>query len=138
MDKTVYILRSVSGAGKSTLAKKLASEWCIFEAEKYLINESGEYEWTPERMMEAHRICYYKYCQYVDSGIGPLVVSNTNTTTKEFQKYIDKATAEGYTVISLVVENRHGSTDTHAVPQGTLASQERRILASLCLRPKQV
>jgi len=136
MDKTVYILRSVSGAGKSTLAKKLASELCIFEADKYLINKSGEYEWSPERMMEAHRLCYSKYSQYIDSGIGPLVVSNTSTSTKEFQKYIDIATESGYTVISLVVENRHGGVDSHNVPEGTLAAQERRIFASLQLRPR--
>lgn len=136
MDKTVYILRSVSGAGKSTLAKKLASEWCIFEADKYLINESGEYEWSPDRMMEAHRLCYYKYSQYIDSGIGPLVVSNTNTSTKEFQKYIDIATEASYTVISIVLENRHGGIDTHSVPAATLEAQEQRIRSSLCLRPK--
>ena len=136
MDKIVYILRSVSGAGKSTLAKKLASELCIFEADKYLVNGKGEYEWTPERMMEAHRACFYKYCQYVEDGLGPLVVSNTNTSQKEFQKYIDKATAEDYTVISIVLENRHGGIDTHNVPAATLEAQEQRIRSRLCLRPK--
>lgn len=107
MDKTVYILRSVSGAGKSTLAKKLASEWCIFEADKYLVNGKGEYEWTPERMMEAHRTCFEKYSQYIEGGIGPLVVSNTNTREWEFSHYKKKAESFGYQVFSLIVEHRH-------------------------------
>lgn len=135
MDKTVYILRAVSGAGKSTLAKKLASEWCIFEADKYLINEKGEYEWTPERMMAAHRKCFEKYSQYIEGGIGPLVVSDTNTVTKDFQKYVDLATAADYTVICLVVENRHGGVDSHHVPEKTLERQEQRIRSNLQLRP---
>lgn len=136
MDKTVYILRSVSGAGKSTLANKLAPSWCIFEADKYLYDGSGRYDWTPERLQAAHKQCFERYCQYVEDGLGPLVVSNTNTSRREFQKYIDVATEAGYTVISLVVENRHGGKDKHGVQQCTLASQERRILASLQLRPK--
>ena len=134
MDKTVYILRSVSGAGKSTLAKKLAPSWHIFEADKYLYDGSGRYDWTPERLQAAHKQCFERYCQSVEDGRGPLVVSNTNTSRREFQKYIDLATEAGYTVISLVVENRHGGNNSHSVPQATLASQERRIMASLQLR----
>lgn len=136
MDKTVYILRSVSGAGKSTLANKLAPSWCVFEADKYLYDGSGRYDWTPERLQAAHKQCFERYCQYVEDGLGPLVVSNTNTSRREFQKYIDVATEAGYTVISLVVENRHGGKDKHGVQQCTLASQEQRIRGSLCLRPK--
>ena len=136
MDKTVYILRSVSGAGKSTLANKLAPSWCIFEADKYLYDGSGRYDWTPERLQAAHKQCFERYCQYVEDGLGPLVVSNTNTSRREFQKYIDKATAADYTVISIVLENRHGGVDTHNVPAATLDAQEQRIRSSLCLRPK--
>lgn len=133
MNKTVFLLRGVSGAGKSTLAKKLASEWCIFEADKYLY-EDGEYKWSPERMKDAHFKCFCSYMNYLEEGIGPLVVANTNTSEREFKKYIDAANEYGYTVISLIVENRHNGKDTHAVPETTLAAQEQRIKSSIKLR----
>lgn len=134
MDKIVYILRAVSGSGKTTLSKQLASAWCCFESDAYLYNDAGVYEWSPERVREAHRKCFARFCDYVAGGVGPLVVSNTNTSEREFQKYIDKAKDAGYTVFSIVLENRHGGKDVHGVPEETLLAQEQRIRSSLKLR----
>lgn len=136
MDKLCYIIRGVSGSGKSTLALQLANQDIgkIFEADSYLIDEDGNYNWTPDNMLLAHYKCFHEFQESCEVGVSPVVVSNTNTSPKEFQKYIDAATAEGYTVISLVVENRHGGKDTHCVPEATLERQEQRIRSSLKLR----
>lgn len=136
MDKLCYIIRGVSGSGKSTLALQLANGDVgkIFEADSYLIDEDGNYNWTPNNMLMAHYKCFKDFQESCEVGVSPVVVSNTNTSPREFQRYIDAAAAEGYTVISLVVENRHGSTDTHYVPETTLERQEQSIRSSLKLR----
>ena len=139
MSKTVYLLRGCSGSGKSTLAAELAPASHICCADDYHM-EDGVYKWSVDNLYEAHFQCFQKFFSLLEKGYGPIVVDNTNTAEREFKKYLDAAADFGYTVISLVVENRHGGVDSHNVPQCTLATQERRILASLQLRPhpKQV
>ena len=60
-----------------------------------------------------------------------IVVSNTSTTERELQPYLDLANEFGYTVVSLVVENRHGNTNVHDVPQETLQKMKDRFQIKL-------
>ena len=53
---------------------------------------------------------------------------------KEIQPYIDMAEEFGYSVFSLVIENRHGNDSVHSVPQETRDAQERRLRNSLKLQ----
>jgi hypothetical protein len=49
-----------------------------------------------------------------------VVVSNTFTTEKEMKPYYELAEKYGYRVYSLIVENRHGeseSTNIHNLPK---------------------
>lgn len=135
MNKKCFVLRGCSGAGKSTLALELArgDENKVFEADKYLC-ENGEYIWSPERVSNAHVFCYLAFNDALIDGKTPLVVSNTNTSEREFQRYIDLARDFGYQVFSLVVENRADTKDIHNVPEDTLKKQEQRIRSSLKLR----
>jgi hypothetical protein len=42
------------------------------------------------------------------------------------QPYYELAEKYGYQVYSLIVENRHGSTSIHSVPDDTLDKMEKR------------
>jgi hypothetical protein len=42
------------------------------------------------------------------------------------QPYYDLAKKYGYTVFSIIVENRHGSTSIHNVPEGSIDQMRRR------------
>ncbi len=130
--KIVYILRGVSGAGKSTLADELVpnSPYCIFSADDYFM-VNGEYKFDASKLHIAHSECFNRFKQYIDSSIGPLVVANTNTTEKEFKHYIDYATEGGYTVFSIIVENRHGGKNVHNVPEEALNKQSARFQVKL-------
>lgn len=130
--KTVYILRGVSGAGKSTLAGELVpdSPHCIFSADDFFVID-GVCRFDAKKLQQAHRECFTRFCDYVDSDIGPLVVANTNITEKEFKHYIDYATEGGYTVFSIIVENRHGGNNVHNVSEGTLNKQAARFQVKL-------
>ena len=55
-----------------------------------------------------------------------IVVSNTSTTEKEMQPYIDLAKKYDYKVTSLIVENRHGGKSIHSVPEETIEKMKQR------------
>lgn len=55
-----------------------------------------------------------------------IVIANTNTTEREMHPYMDLARQFGYKVFSVVVENRHGGTNVHNVPDATLEKMKSR------------
>lgn len=135
MEKTLIILRGVSGAGKSTVADMLAEGlWPICEADKFHYTEDGVYDWKPENIQAAHAWCQSEVKDMMGWGFLRIIVSNTSTSEKELKPYLDLAAENGYRVISLVVENRHGNDSIHSVPQENRDAQERRLRNSLKLQ----
>lgn len=135
MEKTLIILRGVSGAGKSTVADMLAEGlWPVCEADKFHYTEDGVYDWKPENMQAAHAWCQAEVKDMMGWNFRRIIVSNTSTSEKELKPYLDLASENGYRVISLVVENRHGNDSVHNVPQETRDAQERRLRNSLKLQ----
>lgn len=133
MSKIVYVIRGVSGCGKSKLAMELAPPTHICCADDYHMVD-GVYCWKAENQHLAHLQCFKRFYSLTEHGYGPVVVANTNTTEKEIKKYLDRAYEQGYEVISIVVENRHGNKDVHGVPEEVLVRQEENIRKSLKLR----
>lgn len=137
-NKTLYILRSVSGAGKTTLAKTLEDnlpDAIAIAADDYHYDSEGNYNWKSENMHKAHKWCQSEtdryMCKYFYENI---IIHNTNTTEKEIKPYIDLADKYGYKVVSLVVENRHGNSNVHNVPDNILENQEKRLRQSIKLK----
>jgi hypothetical protein len=60
-----------------------------------------------------------------------VVVSNTFTQEWEMQPYYDLAEKHGYTVYSLVVENRHEGVNEHGVPEDKLEIMKNRFEVKL-------
>jgi hypothetical protein len=58
--------------------------------------------------------------------ISRIVVSNTFTQEWEMKSYFNLAEIHGYTVYSLVVENRHGGVNEHGVPADKLEQMKNR------------
>lgn len=135
MEKTLIILRGVSGAGKSTVADMLAEGlWPICEADKFHYTEDGVYDWKPENIQAAHKWCQDQVKEMMEWKFRKIILSNTFTSEKELKPYLNLADENGYRVISLVVENRHGNDSIHSVPQETRDAQERRLRNSLKLQ----
>jgi hypothetical protein len=63
-----------------------------------------------------------------------VVLSNTNTNPNDFASYEEMAKEFGYTVFHLIVENRHGGTDSHNVPEISLIRMESMLRANIKLR----
>jgi predicted kinase len=126
--KTLILIRGLPGAGKSTFAAILSPDY--LEADQFFI-EDGVYNFNIARLGAAHLWCQNAaYNQFLD-GKEIIVISNTFTTKKEMKPYIDMADEFGYRIVTLIVENRHGSQSIHNVPQETLDNMKNRFSVQL-------
>ena len=134
MEKILYIVRGIPGSGKSTLAKKLVGhDFLVCEADKYFVDkETGEYKFDLSKIKEAHKFCqdlvetYMKDSLVNDQFYREIAVSNTFTQEWEMSHYIELAKKYGYTVFTLVVENRHGGKNIHNVPEEIIEKMKQR------------
>ncbi|APD19463.1 hypothetical protein QE331_gp089 [Pseudomonas phage 20Sep416] len=136
-EKILYIIRGLPGSGKSSFAENLYNKtWksgglaSICEADDYQM-EFGKYVWKAERVAESHKKCMAKARSSMEVGLEAVIVSNTSTREREIKPYIDMAEEFGYTVISLIVENRHGNKSVHDVPESTMEAMRNRFSVKL-------
>jgi predicted kinase len=129
--KKLFILRGLPGAGKSTLAKELASLYNAvhLEADMYFMR-NGVYTYDLSKIFDAHIWCQKSVWDHMRSK-HTIILSNTSTTEKELKPYLDLAEMHDYTVVSLVVENRHGNSNIHDVPESTLEKMQNRFSIKL-------
>jgi len=134
MEKTLYIVRGVPGSGKSTFAKKLVEhDFLVCEADKYFVDkETGEYKFDLSKIKEAHKFCqdlvetYMKDSLVNDQFYREIAVSNTFTQEWEMEHYFGLAKKYGYTVFTLIVENRHGGKNIHNAPDEIIEKMKQR------------
>lgn len=129
MSKQLIILRGAPGAGKSTFAKTLGGKHV--EADKYFINEEGEYIFDATKIRQAHEYSQMLTFAHMVLEVELIVVSNTAITEKELKPYYELAEQYGYQVTSLIVENRHGGISEHDVPQETIDKMKNRFSIKL-------
>ena len=133
--KQLILLRGLPGSGKTTLAKFLENglaDCVAISADDYFTNtRTGDYNFDINKLHLAHEYCriHTRSAMVIDTE--SIVVHNTNTTSKEMKPYFDLAEEFGYNVVSLVVENRHGSENIHSVPEDTLLKMKERFNVKL-------
>lgn len=124
MDKVLYIVRGIPGSGKSTFAKQLTSN--VFEADQYFLDTNGNYNFDFTKIKDAHKDCQDNVKSAMKSSISKIAVSNTFTQEWEMKVYFDLAKEFGYKVFTIIVENRHGGTNIHNVPEDKVESMKNR------------
>jgi len=127
MDKHLFLLRGLPGAGKSTLAASLAKTH--LEADQFFMKD-GTYNFDATKLKEAHEWCRAK-CESAMLWELNITVSNTFTQEWEMKAYYELAEKYGYTVFSIIVENRHGGVNEHGVPQEALDRMKNRFEVKL-------
>lgn len=129
--KKLILLRGLPGSGKSTVAEYIASlnDAVICEADKFFIKD-GIYQFDRNKLGLAHTWCKTK-CRAAMANNRNVIVSNTSTTEAEINPYVKMAEEYGYTVISLVVENRHNGVNQHGVPEESLVKMKERFSLKL-------
>ena len=131
--KELFLLRGLPGSGKSTLGKMLVGDkdYCHKEADMYFVDSDGNYNFKPSEIKNAHKWCKEEIEFAMKYEHSPVVVSNTFTQEWEMEDYYKLAETYGYRVHSLIVENRHGGTNTHNVPQDKLDIMKNRFEVKL-------
>lgn len=135
--KTLYLVRGLPGSGKSSFVKNLRDSFSSyktsdhFEADQYFYDSMGVYNFDINLIGKAHAKCKLNTIKSLCDQIEHVFVSNTFTTEKELAPYYDMAEDYGYRVITLIVENRHGSKSVHNVPLSTIEAMQQRFSFNL-------
>jgi len=129
MKKELFLLRGLPGSGKSTLAETLGGYH--LEADMFFTNDDGEYKFDPQQLSTAHMWCKSMVGELMGEGVERIVVSNTSTQLWEMEPYLTMAEENGYTVFSLIVENRHGGNNIHDVPSEAIERMKNRFEVQL-------
>jgi predicted kinase len=130
--KILTLVRGLPGSGKSTFANWIWNEYAICEADKFFTDKEGNYNFDSTKLGESHKWCREQVeIRMKDNQVNPqfypeIVVSNTFTQEWEMQPYIDLANQYGYTIFTIVVENRHGNSSVHNVPEETINKMKNR------------
>ncbi len=114
-NKELIIARGIPGGGKTTFANLISD--IVFAADDYYTDKYGNYNWDPSKIGEAHKQCQQRTEFAMINDIPRICVANTSTTEKELKPYQDLAEKYGYRVFSIIVENRHGGSNVHGVPE---------------------
>ena len=115
--RDLILFRGMPGSGKSTLAGIFSD--CVYSTDQYF-EQDGTYQFNPELIKEAHADCLDRVNFAMSVHRSPVCVANTFTQEWEMVPYFELANAHGYRIHTVVVENRHGSTSVHDVPNEKL------------------
>lgn len=124
MEKILYLVRGIPGSGKSTFAKTFKTVE-HYEADMFFMRGNG-YEFDATKLKAAHEWCQDMVFMSMKRNEPTIVVSNTFTQEWEMKPYLEMAKTHEYKVFSIIVENRHGGTNQHEVPEEVLTKMHER------------
>ncbi len=132
MSGILFLVRGLPGSGKSSLATHIWNEYAVCEADKFFYDKEGNYNFDPTKLKQAHEWCRnevetrMKDHQVKEQYYPEIAVSNTFTQEWEMESYFQLAEKYNYKVVSLIVENRHGSKNLHGVPDDKVEIMRNR------------
>lgn len=115
------LIRGLPGSGKSTFAR--GTGLLHYEADMFFIQPDGEYKFNPGLIKQAHEWCQnsVRCALYARRSV---IVSNTFTTLKEMQPYIEFAKKCEADLKVYRMTGNYGSI--HNVPDETIERMRNR------------
>ena len=121
----LIIVRGLPGSGKSTFAQTFPFTVHL-EADMFFLNDVGEYKFDSQLLGRAHTWCQETTKILLRSG-NSVIVSNTFTTMKEINPYLDIAkNIKGCTVEVYRTTKNYGSV--HNVPKEAIQRMADRFV----------
>lgn len=122
----LYIIRGIPGSGKSTFARKMIERHVAhtyFEADMYFMDQDGNYNFDRTKLGAAHKWCYDMTTRALSQG-KTVVVSNTFTTMRELQPYLDYCRRHhvDFEVLRMISQYK----SIHDVPEDALVKMRQR------------
>lgn len=114
----LILVRGLPGSGKTTFAKK-CRVYLHLEADMFFVDANKKYVFDGSRIKQAHEWCQNTARIMLNNNI-PVIVSNTFTTIKEMQFYLDCEIP--FTIYRMTRE--YGSI--HDVPSETIERMRSR------------
>lgn len=137
MSGILFLVRGLPGSGKSSFATHIWNEYAVCEADKFFYDKEGNYNFDPTKLKQAHEWCRnevetrMKDHQVNEQYYPEIAVSNTFTQEWEMEEYFKLAEKYNYKIVSLIVENRHGSKNLHGVPDDKIEIMKNRFQVKL-------
>ena len=119
----LILIRGIPGSGKSTYAKTHFSDHIHLEADMYFMSPTGDYIYDATRIKSAHSWCQESTKIFLSNGYD-VVVSNTFTTLKEMNFYINLAKEWDIPYAVFRLNTEYGSI--HNVPQEVIEKMKAR------------
>lgn len=129
MPKQLIILRGLPGSGKSYLASQISQQYpdteiCSTDSYFYV---DGQYKFDPTKLGRYHQLNYERACQLMEDEVATVIIDNTNTTFKEFSKYIQVGKSRGYKITILEPQTEWkfnvqecAKRNSHGVPEAAI------------------
>jgi adenylate kinase family enzyme len=137
MSGVLFLVRGLPGSGKTSFASAIWNDYAVCEADKFFYDKKGNYNFDPSKLKEAHAWCknevesrmieHQNNQQYYPE----IAVSNTFTQEWEMEDYFKLAEKYEYKIVSLILENRHGSQNVHGVPDDKIEIMKKRFQVKL-------
>jgi predicted kinase len=126
----LILLRGLPGSGKSTLGDVILrtpqQDPNVLTADDFFIDENGNYNFDSTKLQEAHSQCQLKCAERMKLQLSKIVVANTFTQVWEMGPYFEMAERYKYRVHTVIVENRHGNSNIHNVPDEKVEQMRNR------------
>lgn len=95
----------------------------VYSADDFFEDVHGNYNFDASKLREAHAMCQKNTELAMAKAVKneyefeKIFVANTFTRKWEMDVYYELAEKYGFKVYSIIVENRHGSSNMHEVPE---------------------
>lgn len=100
----VIIMRGIPGSGKSTFVKRIVDaaekneiSVCVCSADDHFL-KNGTYIFNARQLGAAHDACQKKFTQALENMTSIVIIDNSNTMRREYEKYVKQAHAANYDV----------------------------------------
>jgi len=141
INRTVYILQGISGSGKSTTTKALMgrqeqhADEVVVSADKFW-DIRGHYDFDVQFIKNSHEWCFAEFIKALRNNANAIFVDNTNTSSWEYNRYIDAAEKMGYKVYLVPVHGELSEEEilecykrnVHEVPLEAIQGQYNRLI----------